>query len=350
MESENTQSIEEVIDNRIHENGWIVVEKAGPDRPGGYEIVLNTKEIINAVIAEHYRRLPPGDEGLATALANGLNALSKYWVPFEFWSESSKTHYIQAMGAVTAAMRQRGWLEPEEVSRLRDEHDKLAKNFGVNAKLLEAKIAAMEAKPKQYNSVQDMVDATSPELSQEFRDRKPNGERIRELTEDNADRLTEAEIRAAIDAKQEDFLMRLQRWEKTKATVVGAVMEEEPCSCCNAEPSSIKVEMLPREITWREVEEAILQANQDKRGVRIVFFVVGGTVRWIVEYVDGEALWNGIGADEALTYLRELAEPKPEPITPEKLWAECGGTGPIPEWARYAAVAECERRNAKGGE
>lgn len=150
----------------------------------------------------------------------------------------------------------------------------------------EAKIAAMEAKPKQYNSVQDMVDATSPELSQEFRDRKPN-----------------------------------------------------------------KVETLPREITWREVVEAVKAANQSVGGITYFEHRIGSDAYIPPFFVNSITARDSFATiDEALSYLRELAQPKPEPITPEKLWAECGGTGPIPEWAREAALAEAGRRNTKGGE
>jgi hypothetical protein len=129
--------------------------------------------------------------------------------------------------------------------------------------------------------------------------------------------------------------MRLQRRESKAA---------ENCSYCNAEPSSIKVETLPHETTWREVAEAVEAAEAE-------FAYEIGCDGWKcrVETIPCDSI------DEALERLRDLAETetKPEPITPDAIWEnEIYGFGyeELPTWVRDAILAEAGRRNAKGGE
>jgi len=210
VETNNPRPIEEVIEEHILEDKLVVLEEADRKYSHGYKIHINTITIINAVTAE---------------------------------------------------LRRRGWLDPDEVSRLRDEHDKLAKNFSANAKLLDealAKIAIL--------------------------------------------------------------------------TAVGVVTK------------SAKVETLPREVTWREVVEAVQAA-----GAEFAYEIGCDGWKCRVETIPCDSI------DEALERLRDMAETetKPEPVTPDTIWEnEIYGFGyeELPEWVRDAIKAEAERINEKEDE
>ena len=80
------------------------------------------RPIYEDCIDEYLRRLPLGDEGLAKLHQDALAASGNGWVPWDNCTPKTTIDSTKAMGAVTAELRRRGWLNEYEAKELREEH------------------------------------------------------------------------------------------------------------------------------------------------------------------------------------------------------------------------------------